>query len=146
MVRARRTRGDRQFSAGSGRFERRNTLILVRIFMWWVTGEFSNMENAKELSSWLMNDLSLMGCPLGLIYPTVGHYIRVDNDVYLSNSEPIELIFLQSCRIILIWFRCPRWSRGRIESELWITLKPHEPPWPAFAHSLCWPILPAVLP
>jgi hypothetical protein len=27
MVRARRTRDDRQFSAGSGRFERRNTLL-----------------------------------------------------------------------------------------------------------------------
>jgi hypothetical protein len=69
-----------------------------------------------------------------------------DNDVYLSNSESTELIFLQSCRLILIWFRCPRWSRGRIGSELWITLKPHEPPWPAFAHSLRRPILPAVLP
>jgi hypothetical protein len=31
------------------------------------------MENVRELSGWLMNDLFLMGCPLGLIYPTVGH-------------------------------------------------------------------------
>jgi hypothetical protein len=69
-----------------------------------------------------------------------------DNDIFLSNSEPTKLIFLQSCRLILIWFRCPRWSCGRIGSELWITLKPHEPPWPAFAHSLRRPILPAVLP
>jgi hypothetical protein len=69
-----------------------------------------------------------------------------DNDVYLSNSEPTELIFLQSSRLILIWFRYPRWSCGRIGSELWIMLKPHEPPWPAFALSLHWPILPAVLP
>jgi hypothetical protein len=45
--------------------------------MWWVTGEFSSMENAKELSRWLMNDLSFDGVPLGLIYPTVGHYMRV---------------------------------------------------------------------
>jgi hypothetical protein len=51
--------------------------FLVCIFMWWVTGEFSSMENAKELSRWLMNDLFLMGCPLDLIYPTVGHYMRV---------------------------------------------------------------------
>jgi hypothetical protein len=35
------------------------------------------MENAKELSRWLMNDLSFDGVPLGLIYPTVGHYMRV---------------------------------------------------------------------
>jgi hypothetical protein len=31
------------------------------------------MKNAREPSRWLMNDLPLMGCPLGLIYPTVGH-------------------------------------------------------------------------
>jgi hypothetical protein len=31
------------------------------------------MENARELSGWLMNDLSLMGYPLGLIYLSVGH-------------------------------------------------------------------------
>jgi hypothetical protein len=35
------------------------------------------MENVKELSRWLMNDLFLMGYPLGLIYPIVGHYMRV---------------------------------------------------------------------
>jgi hypothetical protein len=69
-----------------------------------------------------------------------------DNDVCLSNSEPTKLISLQCCRLILTWFRCPRWSRRRIVSELWIMLKPHEPPWPAFAHSLRRPILPAVLP
>jgi hypothetical protein len=69
-----------------------------------------------------------------------------DNDVCLSNSEPTKFISLQCCRLVFTWFRCPRWSRGRIRSELWITLKPHEPPWPSFAHSLRWPILPAVLP
>jgi hypothetical protein len=47
--------------------------FLVWIFMWWVTGGFSSMKDAREWSRWLMNDLSLMGCPLGLIYPTVGH-------------------------------------------------------------------------
>jgi hypothetical protein len=31
------------------------------------------MENARELNGWLMNDLFLMGCPLALIYPTMGH-------------------------------------------------------------------------
>jgi hypothetical protein len=31
------------------------------------------MENAREPSTWLMNDPFLMGFPLGLIYPTVGH-------------------------------------------------------------------------
>jgi hypothetical protein len=35
------------------------------------------MEDAREPSRWLMNDLFLDGVPLGLIYPTVGHYMRV---------------------------------------------------------------------
>jgi hypothetical protein len=69
-----------------------------------------------------------------------------DNDVYLSNSEPTNLIFLQSCRLILIWFRRPGVSRGRIGSKLWITFKSNEPPGPESAHSLRRPILPAVLP
>jgi hypothetical protein len=34
------------------------------------------MKDAREWSRWLMNDLSSMGCPLGLIYPIVGHYMR----------------------------------------------------------------------
>jgi hypothetical protein len=37
--------------------------FLVGIFMWWVTGEFSSMENARELSRWLMNDLPFDGLP-----------------------------------------------------------------------------------
>jgi hypothetical protein len=37
--------------------------FLVWIFMWWVTGESSSMEKAKELSRWLMNDLEMMGVP-----------------------------------------------------------------------------------
>jgi hypothetical protein len=51
--------------------------FLVWIFMWWVTGEFSSMENARELSRWLMNDLPFDGVPPRLIYPAVGHYMRV---------------------------------------------------------------------
>jgi hypothetical protein len=35
------------------------------------------MEKAKELSRRLMNDLRMMGYPLGLIYSTVEHYMRV---------------------------------------------------------------------
>jgi hypothetical protein len=35
------------------------------------------VDKASELSRWLMNDLAMMGYPLGLIYPTVGHYMHV---------------------------------------------------------------------
>jgi hypothetical protein len=121
--------------------------FLVWIFMWWVTREFSSMKDAREWSRWLMNDLPFDGVPPRPYISDRGAPTCVyDNDVSLSNSEPTELIFLQSCRLILIWFRCPRWSRGRIGSKLWITLKSHEPSWPALAHSLHRPILPAVLP
>jgi hypothetical protein len=51
--------------------------FLVWIFMWWVTREMSNREKASEVSRWLMNDLEIMGYHLGLIYLTVGHYMRV---------------------------------------------------------------------
>jgi hypothetical protein len=61
MVRAGRTRDDRQFYTGSGRLERRNTYFLVWRFMWWITGEFSSMRDARELSRWLMSDLSFDG-------------------------------------------------------------------------------------
>jgi hypothetical protein len=50
--------------------------LLVWIFIWWVTREFSSMEKANELSTRLMNDLEMMGYPLGLIYSTMGHYMR----------------------------------------------------------------------
>jgi hypothetical protein len=50
-----------------------------------------------------------------------------DNDVCLSNSEPTELILLQSCQLILTYFRCPRWSRGRIGSELWVIVGVSDP-------------------
>jgi hypothetical protein len=52
--------------------------FLVWIFMWWVTGEFSSMKGARELSRWLKwMTFFMMGYPLGLIYPIVGHYMRV---------------------------------------------------------------------
>jgi hypothetical protein len=35
------------------------------------------MKDARELSRWLMSDMSFDGVPLGLIYSTVGHYMRV---------------------------------------------------------------------
>jgi hypothetical protein len=42
--------------------------------MSWVTREVSYMEKASELSRWSME---MMGYPLGLIYLTVGHCMRV---------------------------------------------------------------------
>jgi hypothetical protein len=38
--------------------------------------------------------MNLMGYPLGLIYLTMGITCVYDDDVYLSNSGPTELIFL----------------------------------------------------
>jgi hypothetical protein len=98
--------------------------FLVWIFMWWVTGGFSSMKDARERSRWLMNDLSFDGVPPGPYISYRGAFTYVyDNIACLSNSEPTELIFLQSCRLILTQFQCPGWSRGRIGSELRITLK-----------------------
>jgi hypothetical protein len=77
MVRARRTRDDIEFSTGLNRLERRTLYFLVWIFMWWVTEGFSSMKDAREWSRWLMNDLPFDGVPLGLIYSTVGRYMRV---------------------------------------------------------------------
>jgi hypothetical protein len=51
--------------------------FLVWIFIWWVTGEFSSMECAREPSRCLIKMTPSDGVPLGLIYPTVGHYMRV---------------------------------------------------------------------
>jgi hypothetical protein len=31
--------------------------------MWWVTGEFSSVMDAREWNKWLMNDLSFDGVP-----------------------------------------------------------------------------------
>jgi hypothetical protein len=35
------------------------------------------MRDTRELSRRLMSELFLRGCPLGLIYSTVGRYIRI---------------------------------------------------------------------
>jgi hypothetical protein len=35
------------------------------------------MKDARELSRWLMSDLSFDRVPLGLIYSAVGHYMQV---------------------------------------------------------------------
>jgi hypothetical protein len=35
------------------------------------------MEKASELSRWSMNDLEMIGYPLGLIYSTMEHYMSV---------------------------------------------------------------------
>jgi hypothetical protein len=52
------------------------------------------MEKASELSRWSMNDLEMMGYPYALYIRLWGTTCVYDNDVYLSNSEPTELIFL----------------------------------------------------
>jgi hypothetical protein len=60
------------------------------------------MENAREPSGWLMNDLVFDGVPPKPYISDRGALTCVyDNDVCPSNSEPTELIFLQSCRLIL---------------------------------------------
>jgi hypothetical protein len=35
------------------------------------------MEDSRELSKWLMSEMSSEGVPLGLIYLTVGRYMRI---------------------------------------------------------------------
>jgi hypothetical protein len=35
------------------------------------------MEETDELCGWLASDFETMGYPLGLIYSTVGHHMRV---------------------------------------------------------------------
>jgi hypothetical protein len=76
MVRARCTRDSGQFCTGSGRFEMRNTL---RPGVDTLCGGLQRgvLKDARELSRWLSSDMFLRGCPLGLIYSTVGHYMRI---------------------------------------------------------------------
>jgi hypothetical protein len=45
--------------------------------MWWITWEFSSTGDARELGGWLMGEMFLKGCPLGLMYSTMGHYMRI---------------------------------------------------------------------
>jgi hypothetical protein len=35
------------------------------------------MRDNRELSRWLMSELFFRECPLGLIYSTVGRYMRI---------------------------------------------------------------------
>jgi hypothetical protein len=35
------------------------------------------MEDTRGLSEWLRNEMLLRGCPLGLIYSTVGRYMWI---------------------------------------------------------------------
>jgi hypothetical protein len=46
-------------------------------FVWWVTRDFSSTRDAREMSRWLRSEMILRGCPLGLIYSTVGRYMRI---------------------------------------------------------------------
>jgi hypothetical protein len=45
--------------------------------MWWITGRLSGVEDVREPSGWLSSEMLSRGCPLGLIYSTVGHYIWI---------------------------------------------------------------------
>jgi hypothetical protein len=64
--------------------------------MWWVTGGFSSMKNAREPSRWLVNDPFSDGVPPRPYISDRGALTGVyDNDVFLSNSEPNELILLR---------------------------------------------------
>jgi hypothetical protein len=45
--------------------------------VWWVTREFSSIRDVRELSRWLNGEMISRGCPLGLIYSTVGRYMRI---------------------------------------------------------------------
>jgi hypothetical protein len=47
--------------------------------VWWITREFSSTEDARESGEWLMSKMKMIlkGCPLGLLYSTMGHYMRI---------------------------------------------------------------------
>jgi hypothetical protein len=61
---------DGRFSAGSGRFDRRNTLLPGGGFVCVVCLQVVFLEWRGA------NDMKMMGSPLGLIYTTVGHSLR----------------------------------------------------------------------
>jgi hypothetical protein len=79
MVRARYKRDNRQSCTGSDRFEMRNTLRPgVDLLCGGLQGSSLVREMLRELSRWLSSeDMSLRGCPLGLIYSTVGRYMWI---------------------------------------------------------------------
>jgi hypothetical protein len=77
MVLARCTRDNRQSCTGSGRFEMRNTLRpSVDLLCGGLQGS-SLVRDAREMSRWLRSEMILTGCPLSLIYSTVGRYMRI---------------------------------------------------------------------
>jgi hypothetical protein len=51
------------------------------------------MEETSELRRWLMSDLEMKGYPWALYTRPWGIICVYDDDVSLSNSELIELIF-----------------------------------------------------
>jgi hypothetical protein len=84
MVHARCTRNSGQLCTGSGRFEMRNTL----------RPGVSTLCGGLQGGSLVLGSIVLKGCPLGLIYSTVGITCGYDNNGCLSNSELTESIFL----------------------------------------------------
>jgi hypothetical protein len=98
--------------------------------MWWVTGEFSSMRDAREPSRWLMSEIDDFDGvpPRPYILDRGAIHADYDNNVGLSNSEPTELIFLRSRRLIIVQFQRLRPHRGRIGSLLWIMLEFIGPP------------------
>jgi hypothetical protein len=50
----------------------------VLVWIFYVVGyRGSSTRDARELSRWIMSELSSRGCPLGLIYSTVGCYMQI---------------------------------------------------------------------
>jgi hypothetical protein len=45
--------------------------------MRWITRRLSSVEDVREPGGWLSNEMLSRGCPLGLIYSTVGHYMWI---------------------------------------------------------------------
>jgi hypothetical protein len=79
MIHARRTRDSRQFYTDLGCLEGRNTLLPgVDLLYGRLQGNFSSMEDARELSKRLIDEIDVFdGVPLGLIYSTVRRYMRI---------------------------------------------------------------------
>jgi hypothetical protein len=78
MVRAKCTRDSGRFCIGSGRFEMRNTLRpSVDMSCGELQGDPLVSRTFRELSGWLSGEMILKGCPLGLIYSTMGRYMRI---------------------------------------------------------------------
>jgi hypothetical protein len=76
MVRARCTRDSGRFCTDSGRFEMRNTL---RPGVSTLCGELQrdSLRILENRGGWLSSEMLFRGCPLGLIYSTVGRYMWI---------------------------------------------------------------------